>query len=173
MSAADVFTSGPVLNVPRSEATRSAYRNRRPRRASPSTSSGTARTALPPPKGMSTAAILSVIADASRIASSSPSAGSAYVFIRVPPPAGPREVEWMQTNIHVPLGRSKRTTTSSPSQERRSSSSTTGTLSRGRGELGRQHERRLGGGDQVRVVARGEDRRALLHRPLEQAGDPP
>src|SRR5919109_186857 len=79
----------------------------------------------------------------------------------------------MQTNIHVPVGRSKRTTTSSPSQERSSSSSTTGTLARGRGDLGRQHERRLRGGDHVGVVAGGEDRRTLLHRPLEQADDQP
>src|SRR5919204_4953023 len=101
---------------------------------------------------MSTAAILSVIADASRIASSSPSAGSAYVFIRVPPPAGPRAVEWMQTNIHVPLGRSKRTTTSSPSHELITSSSTEGTPACGRLHRGRQRERRARGDDQVGVV---------------------
>src|SRR5437763_13030432 len=108
------------------------------------------------------------MASASLIASAGASAGSAYTFIRVPPPAGPREVEWMQTKIHVPVGRSKRTTTSSPSHERRSSSSTPGTLARGRGDPGRQRESRLRGREQVRVVARGEDRRPLLHRPLEQ-----
>src|SRR5919198_6684283 len=106
---------------------------------------------------MSTAAILSVIADASRIASSSPSAGAAYVFIRVPPPAGPREVEWMQTNIHVPVGRSKRTTTSSPSQARISSSSTGGTLACGGLDPHGQRERRACGGDQIRVVRGGDD----------------
>jgi hypothetical protein len=53
---------------------------------------------------MSIAAILSVIAAASRIASDMASAGDVYVFIRVPPSAGPRFVEWIQTNIHVPLG---------------------------------------------------------------------
>src|ERR671919_754378 len=36
--------------------------------------------------------------------------------MRVPPPAGPRTVEWMQMNIQVLLGASKRTTTSSPLQ---------------------------------------------------------
>jgi hypothetical protein len=59
---------------------------------------------LAPPNGTSVAAIFMVMPCASRIASASPSAGEGYAFIRVPPPAGPRFVEWMHTNIHVPLG---------------------------------------------------------------------
>src|SRR5918992_2605346 len=124
MSAGEVLTSGPVWKLPPSEATSSEYRSRSCRRSSPSGRAGTASTALPPPKGKPTAAILSVIAADSRIASSSAAAGSAYAFIRVPPPAGPRRVEWRQTNIHVPLARSKWTTVCSPSQARMSSSST-------------------------------------------------
>src|SRR5919197_2666968 len=136
-------------------------------------SSGTASTALPPPKGMATAAVFSVIADASRIASARASEGSEYTFIRVPPHAGPRAVEWMQTKIHVPAGRSKRATTFSPSHERIRSSSTRGTLACGRLDPGRQGERRARGSDQVRVVRRGDDGRPFVDGPLEQADDEP
>jgi hypothetical protein len=58
----------------------------------------------------------------SRIASSSPSAGESYTFMRVPPAAGPRRVECIQMKIQVSLSRSRRITACSPSQRSSSSS---------------------------------------------------
>src|SRR5262249_31776510 len=93
----------------------SPYRCSRSRRSSPSGRCGTASTPLPPPKGRPATANLAVIPAASRVPSSSASAGLPYTFILVPPPAGPSRREWMQMNIQVLEGSSKRMTTCSPS----------------------------------------------------------
>ena len=87
---------------------------------------------MPPPHGRPSTASLRVIPAASRRPSSSASDGSSYVFSRVPPMAGPRRVEWMQTNIHAPVASSCRTTTCSPSHRRSRSSNTSSTLTRPR-----------------------------------------
>src|SRR4051794_38654782 len=64
--------------------------------------------------------------------------------MRVPPAAGPRTVEWTQTNIQAPDSRSKRITASSPSHCSNSSSNTSGMLPAEAG-AGRRPVRAQGG----------------------------
>ena len=69
---------------------------------------GTARTALPPPRGNPAAAHLYVMPSERRRASRRAASRSGYVFIRVPPEAGPRREEWSAIRIVAPVSASAR-----------------------------------------------------------------
>ena len=62
-----MFMSQPVKKLPPSDSIASPYRRSSPARSSPSSSLGTASTALPPPNGNPATANFSVIPAASRV----------------------------------------------------------------------------------------------------------